>query len=90
MADKTVKVGGREITIRGLKRKEVKHLKKEHDINLGNIRLAQAEDAADKVFELVLTPEDIEYLDDQVNAEAVRVFHEIMGATYGKEDEKKN
>lgn len=90
MSHKKIKAGGREIEIRGLKRKEVKQLRQEHGIDLGNLRLAQAEEATDKVFEIVLSPEEIEFLDDQCNAEAVAVFRAIMNATYGREEEKKN
>ena len=88
--ERKVTAGGRDIVVRGLKRKEVKQLKNEYGINLSGLRLSQADEAADKVFELVLAPEDIEYLDEQCNAESVRVFNEIMKATYGSGEEAKN
>ncbi|MCF8094472.1 MAG: hypothetical protein K9J79_03835 [Desulfobacteraceae bacterium] len=88
--ERKVTAGGREIQVRGLKRKEVKWLRTEHGINLSGLRVSQADEAADKVFEIILAPEDIEYLNEQCNSESVRVFNEIMKATYGSGEEAKN
>lgn len=89
MADNTVRAGGRDIGVRGLTRREVKTLRG-RGLDPGSITTARAEDTMDAVMETVLDPGDIDYLDDQTNAESLKVFSRILDLTYGKEGAEKN
>ncbi|MBA2881833.1 ferritin-like protein [Desulfosalsimonas propionicica] len=89
MPDNQISVGGRQIEVRGLTRKEVKELA-EDGLNLGALPRSLAEQAVDAVFKRVLSQDDTDYLDGLVNAEAVRVYRRIMDLTYGSGEEEKN
>lgn len=89
MPDNQISVGGRQIELRGLTRKEVKELA-EDGLNLGALPRSLAEQAVDAVFKRVLSQDDMDYLDGLVNAEAVRVYRRIMDLTYGSGEEEKN
>ena len=85
----TVTIGGTEITIRPLKRKEVKALKKQ-GVNLFSMDTAGADDVMDRVFAITLKPEEIELIDDQPQHVAFEIFSMIMQSTFGTEEHVKN
>jgi len=84
-----VNVGGRDVKVRGLTRAEIKQLAEE-GINPGALPASLADTALERVLEMVLDPEDNEYLAPLVYAESVKVYKKIMDLTYGKETEAKN
>ncbi len=80
---------GRDIPVRGLTRRELKEMKKK-GLNPATLAAGKAEDAMDYVLALICTKDDLAYLDDQCNAEALAVYRRIMDLTYGRADEEKN
>lgn len=84
-----IEINGREIKYRGLKRKEVKALKKE-GFDLGRLDTEDVDEAMDRLFEKVLSPDDAAFLDEQVNRASFDVFKAIMAATYGDPAAEKN
>jgi hypothetical protein len=87
--ESTVNIGGEDMKVRGLLRKEVKDLKKEGFI-LSDLRDDNVDDAMDKVFEIVLTKEDIAKIDELPNRESIKVWTAILDLTYGNEVQEKN
>jgi len=85
----SIEINGREIAYRGLKRKEVKALKKE-GFDLGRLDTEDVDEAMDRLFDTVLDPSDIEFLDDQVNRASYDVFKAVLAATYGDPAAEKN
>jgi len=85
----TIEIAGREIAYRGLKRKEVKALKKE-GIDIGRMKTDDVDAVMDRLFELVLNPDDIGFLDDQLNRCALDVFKAVIAETYGDPAAEKN
>jgi len=75
--------------IRPLKRHEVKALKK-NGFTLGAINGDQVDNAMDAVFDLVLTPEQINAIDQFDNPDALRIWNAILRATWGNDAETKN
>lgn len=93
---RTVKIPNCEIEIRGLKRKEIKTLK-EFGYFRSRFSLPGEDadpdtlDAAmDAVIDKVLTPEDIEALEDCEPRWTSEVWLAIIKETYGSVDEEKN
>ena len=84
-----ISVGARDIPVRGLTRNELKGLINS-GLNPSVLDMANADGCMDKIFSLVLTEDDIQFLGDLCNSEAVRVFRSILELTYGREDEIKN
>lgn len=85
----TLSAGGREISIRGLTRKEIRKMSTD-GLNPGQVTLARSEEAMDHVLGRVLGKADLDFLDDQLNAESIRVYRRILDLTYGRADEEKN
>ncbi|RKY07147.1 MAG: hypothetical protein DRP56_06220 [Planctomycetota bacterium] len=81
--------GGKTFVIRSLKRKEVKALKNE-GFNLYNISADQLDDLIDRIFEIVLTEEEIGAAEDLDNRDAVKIFNQIFRETFGSEKQEKN
>jgi hypothetical protein len=82
-------IDDRPFNIRGLKRGEIKALKKE-GFNLIDLKIEQADDAMDKVFELVFASHEITLIDDMANKDAMKLWTAILKETYGAPDEEKN
>jgi hypothetical protein len=86
---KRFKAGEIEISVRPLTRKEVKGLRAEGR-DLFNFEPSKAEDTLDRVFEMVLSDEDRMALENQPYRVSVDAWQEIVGLTFGKEEERKN
>ncbi len=86
---RTVEIDGQAFEVRGLKRKEVKQLKRE-GIILVNLDPEMGEDAMDKVFDMVFTTDQIEEIDELQNADALQIWSAILLETYGAPGEEKN
>lgn len=84
-----ITAGGREMALRGLTRREVRKMR-EDGIDLGALPMSQADLALDRVLEMVVSAEDLDYLEEQCNSESVRAFRRIMDLTWGREDEAGN
>jgi hypothetical protein len=84
-----ITLGGRDISFRGLTRREVKRLKAD-GFNLNNLYPEQLDDAVDAVFSLVMDQEDIDYLDDCVAQDALKAWRAVMDATFGSKAAEKN
>lgn len=81
----------REIKIRALKRKEIRDLSDYgYDYAKCIPGLDVAHDAVDKSLSMVLTDEDLCFLDECDNREQIRCWQELLKETYGSEDEEKN
>jgi hypothetical protein len=80
---------GRTFEVRALKRKEVKELKKAGFV-ISNLNPENADDCLDRVFSMVFSPEDIEYIDNMPNHKAIALWRDILKETYGAKDEEKN
>lgn len=89
MPDKEITAGGRDIRVRGLTRREVKQLRGK-GLDPGHITAAFAEETMDAVMDMVLEKDDLDFLEDQVNAESLKVFRRILDLTFGKADAVKN
>ena len=86
---RTVKVGGKELSIRSLTRKEVKGLKKK-GFDIGNLQRDQVDDLLDEVFPMMLDKKDVELIEKAPYKVCARVWTAIIKETYGAEDEEKN
>ena len=87
-----VKINNRVFNIRGLTRKEIKSLKKYGFTYVGpNLSLETLDDAMDAAFEVVLTADEINTLDDLVHADStLPIWNAILAETYGSKEEEKN
>ena len=91
--EKFVLSNGTEIILRGLKRKEVKQLRKEkiHPGTLTPEEMAdKGEEVMDTMLKLVLDPDVFAMLDDLYEQEILKMFKRIMELTYVTEEESKN
>ena len=84
-----VTINGKLFQVRGLKRKEVKQLRKE-GLPLMNLQPENAEEAQDRVFEMVFNEGELAIIDEMDNKDALRLWQEILAETYGVGDETKN
>lgn len=81
----------RQIEIRALKRKEIRELKDCGYNYLGCVPTVDtAEEAIDRALGLVLSENDLEFLDECDNQEAQRCWKELLKETYGSKEEEKN
>lgn len=86
-----VEINGRDIEIRGLTRKEVRDLEPYGFSCLACVPVYEtADQAMEKVFDLVLSREDRAFLDDCPNSDSITVWKEILKETYGSRTEEKN
>lgn len=84
-----VDTGKKTFEVRGLKRKEIKALKKD-GIVLTNLDMKTADTAMDKVFDLVFTSEQVAMIDELPNRDAIKLWQGILMETFGAPGEKKN
>lgn len=86
---RTIEIDGRPWEIRGLKRKQVKQLKRDgHDLT--NLQAERADDAVDAVFAMAFGPEELEVIEEMYNADVMRLWSAILKETYGAPGEEKN
>jgi len=83
-----VEINGTIFEVRGLKRKEIKKLRKD-GIVLTGLDAEKADIAMDLIFELLFANQ-IELIDDMENADALKLWVAVMRETYGASDEEKN
>lgn len=86
---RTVTIDGREYKTKGLKRKQVKELKK-NGIDLVNLDVQNAEDALEAVFELAFTAAENEIIEDMYNADVMKLWLAVLKETFGAPEEEKN
>lgn len=86
-----IKLGGETIKIRALTRQEVRALKDVgFSLAMASPELSQADEAMDRVLALVLTDDDIAFLETRPLHESLMVWKEILKETYGDPDAEKN
>lgn len=81
---------GRQFNVRGLTRGEVKRLRAEEEIDLLRITGENAEQALDRVLEMVLSEHELHELDALPNRVAMDIWTAVLAETYGSRDEEKN
>lgn len=86
---RTITINENNFEIRPLKRKEVKQLRAE-GYNLTALALGTGEEAMDRVFAMVFTPEQISIIDELDNPDAIKLWSGILKETYGAPGEEKN
>lgn len=84
-----IEINGRTFKVRSLKRKEIKALRKQGFI-LIDLKPENAEEAQDKVFEMVFGPDDIAAIDEMDNRDVMILWRAILAETYGAPEEEKN
>ena len=84
-----VKVEGKVYIIRGLKRKEVKALRKKGLAPL-DVTPEKLDDVVDEALRLVLNKKEFESLDDLDNASVLKLWDALLRETYPAADEIKN
>lgn len=84
-----VNLDGEQIEVRGLKRKEVKALNRE-GIYLTELTPRQAEEAMDKVFDMVFSEAELARIEEAPNVAVMDVWQGVLKETYGAPDEEKN
>ncbi len=82
-------LAGRTFKVRGLKRKEVKQLRRD-GFNLLDLNLAQADDVLDRVFEMVFPEAEFARIDELLNRDCLGLWNAILIETYGSPEEEKN
>lgn len=86
---RTVKIQNMAFAVRALARGEVKKLR--HDgIDLNQLNLGNAQEAVDRVLEMVFDEQQLAAIDRLPNPDAMRLWREILKETFGAEDEEKN
>lgn len=87
-----IKVKGREIEIRALTRGEIKGLRDYGYTYMGckTPTLDTANDCQDEALKIVVSSDDLEFLDTRPLRDATCVWTEILKETYGAQDEEKN
>lgn len=84
---------GTEIILRGLKRREVKKLRKDK-VHPGTLTAEEmgekGEEVMDSVLEMVLEPDVFILLDELYEQEILKMFKRIMELTYVTEEQAKN
>lgn len=78
-----------KLSVRGLTRTELRKLKKDGFDPLDMI-VAKSTEIYDAVFDIILTKEEFDSLEDKENKWAVGVFRGIMAETFGQGEETKN
>lgn len=86
---RTVIIDGRSFEVRGLKRKQVKQLKRD-GFNLTDLKPETADDAMDAVFAATFGDADLSAIDEMRNGDALRLWTAILKETFGAPDEEKN
>lgn len=86
---RNVEVEGEKISVRGLKRKEVKALKKK-GFDIGELKVEQVDDLLDLVFPMIFSKKEIELIEDSPYKNCTHLWTAIIAETYGSEEEEKN
>lgn len=81
---------GRQFQVRGLTRGEVRRLREDDGIVLTDINADNAEQALDRVLEIVLSDHDRKELDDLLYRVSLDIWTAVLAETYGSRDEEKN
>ncbi len=84
-----VEVDGRKISVRGLKRSEVREFRAKK-VNFIYLDPDTAEETMDLVFKLVISEEDMAALEDMQNSCSIAVWSACLKETFGAPDEEKN
>jgi len=84
-----IKIADKALSIRGLKRTEIKKLK-EKGFNIENIESHQVDDLFDMVFPMLFSKEENDLIDDSVYRVSIQVWKAILAETFGAGDEEKN
>ena len=84
----TKEYGGKSFEIRGLKRGEIKMLRKK-GFNLAKIDAAEMDIAADEIVAIVLG-EAVSAADELQNSDYIKMVRDILEATYGSPESEKN
>lgn len=87
---RTVEIQGRKFSVRALKRGEIKHLREDHGIILMALTRNNAEEAQDRIFNMIFNPEDLKAIDELEWQKSQELWDAILKETYGAEDEEKN
>jgi hypothetical protein len=78
------------VHVRGLKRGEIKALRKE-GINFGAaIPLEKIEEYTDAALKIILPPDLYEQLDEFLEADLLRIHREMIRLTYPTDEQEKN
>jgi len=86
-----IEVNNKLIEIRGLTRGEIKQLADLGYTYFGCVpTMETANQAQDKCLAMVLSEDDLAFVDTCSNKDAIRVWTEILKETYGAPDEEKN
>ena len=78
------------VTLRGLKRGEIKKLRAAKCNVGGNIPLENLEDHTAAVLAVILPDDFMQKLDDLEESEILRMHREVLAMTYPTEDQSKN
>jgi hypothetical protein len=90
MITKDMETSQGQVTLRGLKRREIKELKA-RGIDFGGITaIEKLEEASEAVLRLVLPESFIEKFDDLEEAEIWRMWREVRALTYPSEEQATN
>ena len=94
---RTIKIPGRDIEVRGLKRKELKplaqygyHRSRFVPLTGDDVPPESFDEAVDVILDKILTKEDLEALDDCEPRWTNEVWLGIIKETYGSPEEEKN
>ena len=85
----TKEYGGKAFEIRGLRRGEIKTLRK-NGFNLSKIDPSEADIVADEIVGMVLDADMQVKADDLLNIEYIKLFKDIMELTFGSPESEKN
>ena len=95
---RTISIGNQKIDVRGLTIGEIRQLKAE-GFPISWMGVSQkaldeneglAASLAERVIDLVLTPEQLEQIAEQVGKEILKVWGAVLAETYSAPDEEKN
>jgi len=84
-----IEIAGKVLSIRGLKRKEIKSLRKK-GFEISALKIAQVDDLLDDVFPMIFNEQDVELIENSTYKEGTKIWTAILKETYGNKDEEKN
>ena len=85
---KEVEIAGQVFRIRSLKRGEVKKLRQE-GYSLLNLTPENAEEAQEKVFEILFTKDQLEAMDQLDYPDSLKIWQAILDETYNIDEPTK-
>lgn len=86
---RTITINEQSFDVRGLKRKEVKTLRNE-GLSLTSLDPETSEQAMERVFEMIFSPDQINQIDELQNVDALKLWTAALSETYGSPGEEKN